>query len=513
MITGSSKPQTPDDIYRDTRQRFIAAFPAQCDSLSAIAYAGDAAGYGAARHTVHRLAGLAGMLGFGRVGDRASQIEDLLRQETPVDGPTLAVAIETLRSAFITDLSEPDGASASPQAGASSASTVVVVEDDDDQRTLVAEQLRRMGHVPIELASGDRVLEVARETRPAAILLDIDLPGLNGHAVCLQLKADADVGDTPVIFVSAHRGLDDRLAGLALGADDFLVKPVDVTELMLRVQRLRGRRDAAPIPTPSRDDLPFDAFCAVARDELTKHPATLVLLRASAERRDETAIAVRNEVRRRDLVGKYDRSHVVLLFPEMDARTARDRMTAIIEMLTVGEDAPRLHAGIAESTTAGARTVDALLEEADAALAAARYQNVPVASKSDEQAAAPRAAVQTTTTIVLGDDDPDISRIVDAHLQTAGYQTVLTFDGARALDAVKTARPAVLVLDLMMPKLTGFDVLARMRGMPDRPRVIVLSARGREEDVMRAFDLGADDYMAKPFSPQELLARIARLLR
>jgi two-component system, OmpR family, alkaline phosphatase synthesis response regulator PhoP len=78
---------------------------------------------------------------------------------------------------------------------------------------------------------------------------------------------------------------------------------------------------------------------------------------------------------------------------------------------------------------------------------------------------------------------------------------------------VKTVRPAVLVLDLMMPKLTGFDVLARLREMAVRPRVIVLSARGREEDVMRAFDLGADDYMAKPFSPQELLARITRLLR
>jgi two-component system, cell cycle response regulator len=511
-MASSSNSQTPDEIFLETRQRFIAAFPGQCDSLSATACAGDADGLTTARHTVHRLAGLAGMLGFGRVGDQASRIEDLLRQSTPVDGPTLMAAIEILRGAFVTDLSEPDASPASssrPDAPVSF--TVVVVEDDADQRAIVAEQLRRIGHVPIEVASGDRVLEVAREARPDAILLDVDLPGLNGHAVCLQLKADAEVGDTPIIFVSARRGLDDRLAGLALGADDFLVKPVDASELMLRVQKLQARRRAAPPLARSRDELPFDAFCAVARDELLRYPATLVLLRASPERRDELATALRAEVRRRDLLGIYDRTHLVLLFPEMDASTARDRMTAVIEMLT-GRGAPPLHAGVAESASAGARTVDALLEEADAALAAARYQNVPVAQTSDEPAATPKAP-QTEITIVLGDDDPDISRIVDAHLQTAGYRTVLTFDGARVLEAVKTVRPAVLVLDLMMPKLTGFDVLARLRDMTDRPRVIVLSARGREEDVMRAFDLGADDYMAKPFSPQELLARVARLLR
>jgi len=70
------------------------------------------------------------------------------------------------------------------------------------------------------------------------------------------------------------------------------------------------------------------------------------------------------------------------------------------------------------------------------------------------------------------------------------------------------------VLDLMLPKRTGFDVLAELRQMPaPRPSVLVLSARGREEDVTRAFALGADDYMIKPFSPQELIARLGRLLR
>ena len=116
--------------------------------------------------------------------------------------------------------------------------------------------------------------------------------------------------------------------------------------------------------------------------------------------------------------------------------------------------------------------------------------------------------------MLVADDDPDVVRIVDSHLAAGGYRRMLTFDGSRTLEEARAQRPDVLVLDLMMPRMTGFDVLAGIRNIEGkRPRVIVLSARGREEDVLRAFSLGADDFMTKPFNPQELLARVSRLVR
>ena len=114
----------------------------------------------------------------------------------------------------------------------------------------------------------------------------------------------------------------------------------------------------------------------------------------------------------------------------------------------------------------------------------------------------------------MAEDDPDVTRIVDAQLRGAGYKVFVAFDGEAALAVARSNAADVLVLDLMLPKLDGFEVLRQLRDGPAPwPRVIVLSGRGREQDVMRAFELGADDYMTKPFNPQELMARIARVLK
>jgi two-component system response regulator TctD len=90
-------------------------------------------------------------------------------------------------------------------------------------------------------------VETAPEKRPDLILLDANLPGMDGYSVCRLLKGDAGLASTPVLFITTRSSLDDRAVGLTLGADDYLVKPVDMSELMLRIQVLLARRaKAAP---------------------------------------------------------------------------------------------------------------------------------------------------------------------------------------------------------------------------------------------------------------------------
>jgi DNA-binding response OmpR family regulator len=121
----------------------------------------------------------------------------------------------------------------------------MVVEDDEDQREVVCINLAAAGYDPLPVASGDLALEAVRTQRPDVILLDANLPGTDGYAVCRLLKSDAGLARIPVLFITTRSGLDDRAVGLTLGADDYLVKPVDMSELVLRIQVLLARRAQA----------------------------------------------------------------------------------------------------------------------------------------------------------------------------------------------------------------------------------------------------------------------------
>ena len=111
----------------------------------------------------------------------------------------------------------------------------------------------------------------------------------------------------------------------------------------------------------------------------------------------------------------------------------------------------------------------------------------------------------TMPKILIIEDDPEISALERDYLQMAGFETVLAGDGAEGLEAAKTAD--LVILDIMLPGADGLDVLKELRKMSDIP-VILLSARGEDIDKIRGLGLGADDYMQKPFSPGELVARV-----
>jgi two-component system alkaline phosphatase synthesis response regulator PhoP len=120
----------------------------------------------------------------------------------------------------------------------------------------------------------------------------------------------------------------------------------------------------------------------------------------------------------------------------------------------------------------------------------------------------------TKAKVLICDDDPLLLELMEFRLQAKGYEVVKAVDGAEALSKAETEEPDLIVLDAMMPKSDGFEVLARIKGDPalsDTP-IIMLTARKAEKDIVSALEKGADDYLVKPFIPEELLARLSRLI-
>jgi two-component system, OmpR family, KDP operon response regulator KdpE len=114
--------------------------------------------------------------------------------------------------------------------------------------------------------------------------------------------------------------------------------------------------------------------------------------------------------------------------------------------------------------------------------------------------------------ILVVDDDPRMLRLLRLNLERAGYRVATEGDGVAALDRVALERPDLILLDVMMPAMDGFTFLARLREFSAVP-VILLTAKGEERDKVQGLDLGADDYLTKPFGPAELLARVRAVLR
>ncbi len=117
--------------------------------------------------------------------------------------------------------------------------------------------------------------------------------------------------------------------------------------------------------------------------------------------------------------------------------------------------------------------------------------------------------------ILIVDDDRHIVRLVQSYLEQGGFQTLTAYDGASALQLIRSARPDLIVLDLMLPDADGWEIVRRLRSDTSTARlpVIMLTARVDDADKIVGLELGADDYVTKPFNPREVVARVRAVLR
>jgi two-component system, cell cycle response regulator DivK len=187
------------------------------------------------------------------------------------------------------------------------------------------------------------------------------------------------------------------------------------------------------------------------------------------------------------------------------------RENASVPLVFVGPREQLLEMEVAQATG-----VEFLMEPWDVDEALVRLSLACSRPAAAEQSAAPSQPAPTPRTgklkVVVADDDPTVLVLVRAAIENFGMECVTASDGTTGIETIRRVRPDAAVLDVNMPGMDGYEVLAAIRGESIPTRVLLLTARQQEGDVIRAFSLGADDYVVKPFSPLELVARLKRLL-
>jgi diguanylate cyclase (GGDEF)-like protein len=296
-----------------------------------------------------------------------------------------------------------------------SAATILIADDSATARATTRGQLETHGYCVVEAADGAEAIRVCREERPDMVLLDIEMPTLDGHAVLALLREDAELRDTPVVFLSARVKPEDVAQGLRLGAHDYLRKPVDAGELLARVHtalrvktlqdELRARNDeldrisrtdtltglsnrrhledrlAEMVSAARRHDrllgvlvVDIDHFKPI--NDAHGHAAGDAVLRAVARR-------LRQIVRAEDAVGRWGGEEFLVLIQDATTGgvgTLAERMRAAVESLTVklpSGDGTHVTVSIGWCLGGGGAderidTAEAIIAHADAALHAAK---------------------------------------------------------------------------------------------------------------------------------------------
>jgi CheY-like chemotaxis protein len=508
--------------------------------------------------------------------------------------------------------------------------TILVVDDSPVNLKLAAAVLRSDGY-RVQLASNaEQALMMLRSALPALMLVDIQLPGMNGLELTRQLRQDPRTRDIVIIALTAAVATSDQHRAFEAGCDGFIGKPIDTRTLG---ERLRAFLDGAASDAPAgvregalpaglslsgpemeglrrsfltegtrqvRRMLEFvnsrfdtDSACRLFHQwigaagalgymdiadlartaenlastpgwsTIALHQALTALAAAFAAPREAAdtpipeSIAAELARKRFALIGFPDEEAervcealgkvgaLPRLFAADDppsAEALRDCSvlmvhvrpeTAAVPWLKPGAPAsqPLVLVGGREALLAlppsvQARACEFLIdgwqpEEVVMRLSFALSRNAPRAlgaavAESGSAATAGHSAVTTAPKgkmeVLIADDDIHVLAVIQGALQSLGMDCRTALNGPDALRLVREHRPHAAVLDVNMPGMDGFEVLAGIRQDEMPIKIIMLTARQHERDVLRGFELGADDYVVKPFNPLELAARLKRLL-
>jgi diguanylate cyclase (GGDEF)-like protein len=414
--------------------------------------------------------------------------------------------------------------------------TVLIVEDDLLFARRIESGLAASGCRVLVAATAAEARQLLRTEPVSLLVLDLILPDGDGRGILLDLRSDPRTAALPIFVVSAKLGTQTKLECFALGADAYFDKPIDIEAFAVAIGA-RLERHADQTQTARRDPvtgLPNRAAFleTVMRFRETSPAGTAFALAVldldhfrwieetwgrqfsdSVLRRAGVRLAM--ALRQAAIFARWDGAEFIALFAQQTPAEAGAALEQALGVLRRIDFRPGEGAPLTVTFSAGVVGIETQQELEDAIAEGDRLRYVAKESGRSRVVTAGSHDVIPSRRILLAEDDPDVSKLVSRHLRREGFDVVAFPDGAQALENAPGLGVAMIISDLEMPNLDGLGFLRGVREHPELRHVpvMMLTAMGDETYIVRAFELGADDYVLKPFSMREVTARVRRLLR
>ena len=409
---------------------------------------------------------------------------DIGVESAPGHGSTFTVRLP----AAVAEVAAETSAPSTPTEGGVGASTVLVIDDDASVRDIVQRFLAREGFRVVTAGGGEEGLRLARQLGPDAITLDVMMAGLDGWAVLAALKSDPATADIPVVMLTM---MDDRNLGYALGAADYLTKPIDRDRLLAVLTRYRRDRPILVV-----DD---DADVRLLLRRMLEK-AGYVVVEAEHGR---AALARLAELTPELIL-------LDLMMPEMDGFEFLDEL----RRLPAARSHPRrgVHRQGADAggpppaqRVGRAHPREGLRESRGAAGRGGRAGGNQPGPPEDD----------TLMPKILLVEDNEMNRdMLSRRLQRRGYEVVTAVDGESGLALTRSGAPALVLMDMSLPGIDGWEVTRQLKADPATRAipVIALTAHAMAGDREQALAAGCDDFDIKPIDLDRLLGKIEALL-
>jgi len=413
---------------------------------------------------------------------------------------------------------------------------ILLVEDDPIVIHLLERHLtstRTTFYIAKTLKESEFILS---QKNISLVVLDLGLPDGDGRDLLLRLRGNPATHDVPIIVLSSKCENNIKTECFALGADAYFEKPVDPitlsTAIAAKLQRFADLTQQASLDPVTRlpNRIVFYRHFAQAAHlaNRTKEPLTIAILdldrfksvndtsgHQMGDRVLQTfATLLLRTLRTSDLIARWGGEEFAVLFPNTDLTQARLALNKALAALrkTIFETPDKRQFHITFS--AGVTPVDRGLSVDEAIAKADRYLYLAKAAGRNHVVSQANHMDRLKRNILLIEDDDFMASLLRGFLEKAGFRIFHAKDGRVALALCSEVVFSLITLDVKLPDTDGFELLQRFRENPAvrHVPVIMLTSKAGEEDVIRGFRLGADDYIVKPFSPSQFLARVNRFL-